>query len=124
MKSAEKDIIEFERKEILERNFDPSSSPWKDKVVMFVLQSQGIIDDGGFEYFFEIPFDGKPDLNEFVVAFEEVRAKESSEALKKALEIHRTGSTEFGDLADFFFKESDENYLKLEMYILESNSNT
>ncbi len=111
------DLIWDTHGKIVKTGFNSQTSPWEQKVVMFVLNAQGVIDNGGFEYFFESPFEGNPSLDEFAKAFKEIGSSECAATMEKALTIFRSGSLEFGDLEDVFFNESKANYLKLESYI-------
>jgi len=111
------DIISRVQNELIRNGFDPDKSPWEHKVIMFVLAAQGIIDNGGFLYFFESKFQGDPSIDEFVDAFVQIGSIKCAEALEKAIDIDVAGSNEYGNLDNVFFQESDANYKKLEKYI-------
>jgi hypothetical protein len=47
------------------RGSTPHTAPWDHEVCVMLHAAQGIVDNGGFEYFFEAPFEGRPALEDF-----------------------------------------------------------
>ncbi len=112
------DIIDKTFDHIIQKGFDVNTSSLQDKVVVLVTTAQGIIDNGGFQYFFENEFEGDPNLQDFVSVFEQIGALESAGAIKKAIEINASNEHgEFDALDAIMFKESESNYNKLREYI-------
>lgn len=82
------------------------------------LAYQGIIDNGGFEYFFESEFEGNPELESFVTVFNEIGAIESAKAIEKALELQNLeGINKLDYLDDIMQNNSESNYEKLAKYV-------
>ena len=118
IKMDEEKLINFTFNKIIEGGFNPRTSPLKDKVVVMVLSAQGVIDNGGFEYFFEEEFNGNPDLNDFVLVFNAIGAIESSAAIENAIAIKEDGEPDkFDQLEEIMFANSGANYSKLAAYI-------
>ena len=84
---------------------------------MLLHAAQGIIDNGGFEYFFESPFEGNPDMEDFPRVFEAVGAASSAKAVREALGRSRSVHPIYEDLNQVLWKESEQNYALLEQYI-------
>lgn len=57
------------------------------KIVVIICSAQGIIDNGGFEYFFESDFPDNPPYSMFSDAYREIGAKEDAEYLDKAVSM-------------------------------------
>lgn len=111
------DIIDCIFKKIIAIGFDVNRSPLTHKVFILVYSAQGIIDNGGFEYFFESPFEGSPDYQEFVEAFIQIGAIKCAEAIKKAIKLSELGdNSKFSKLDRILFENSEENYNKLRIY--------
>ena len=79
--------------------------------------AQGIIDNGGLEYFFESPFEGDPDMEDFPRVFEAVGAVSSAAALREALDRAKSNSPVYDDLNKLLWDESETNYALLSDYI-------
>lgn len=82
-----------------------------------LLTAQGMIDNGGFEYFFENDFEGDPDMNDFPLVYAAVGAMASAAAVKEALVRAVDGPSSYDDLNELLWKESEHNYGLLEAYI-------
>jgi len=80
--------------------------------------AQGIIDNGGFEYFFEAPFEGHPELDDFPKVFEAVGAHSSAAALREAINRSATPQATYDDLNSILWRESKRNYELLSGYII------
>ena len=112
------DIIDCIFKKIIANGFDVNTSPLTHKVVILVYSAQGIIDNGGFEYFFENPFEGNPDYQCFVKSFFQIGAIECSEAIKKAIKLNALEeNSKFTELDHILYENSEENYNKLRAYV-------
>ena len=104
--------------QIIQNGFNIDTAPFHEKVVILITTAQGIIDNGGFQYFFENKFENNTNPNEFVKAFEAIDAHESANAIKKAIEMNEIHeNNNYDNLDVILFKESEANYKKLEKYI-------
>jgi len=99
------------------QGFDPHQASWDHKVCVFMHAAQGIIDNGGFEYFFESPFHRNPDMSDFPAVFEAVGAKFSADAVREALRRASTTIPQYDDLNKILWRESEANYDLLARYI-------
>lgn len=84
---------------------------------MMLITAQGVIDNGGFEYFFENEFDGNPDMSDFVLVYEAVGASSSASAMKEALIRSRNPEADYDDLNSLFWAQNDTNLDLLREYI-------
>lgn len=57
------------------------------QTVAVVQTAQGIIDNGGFEYFYESDFDGTPPYSFFVEAFRRIGAEAAAQRLEASLRL-------------------------------------
>lgn len=57
------------------------------RTVVLVHAAQGIIDNGGLEYFFESDFPGQPPYSRFVEAYRRIGALEEAQALADAVKL-------------------------------------
>ncbi len=57
------------------------------RTVLLVSAAQGVIDNGGLQYFFENDFEGQPPYSEFVEMYRAIGAKEEADALAAAVEL-------------------------------------
>ncbi len=113
------DIVTATMLRITGRGFDPKLSPWDHRVCVFVHAAQGIIDNGGFEYFFEMPFPGNPDMDDFINAFRAIGAVESADAVAAAIERLTATPDEFDDLNSVLWRNGEDTWVKLSSYIAE-----
>jgi len=102
---------------ICARGFNPNLASWEHKVCVMLHAAQGIIDNGGLEYFFEAPFEGRPALDDFPTVFEAVGAHVSAAALREAFKRAGSPHASFHDLNSVFWRESRRNYELLGSYI-------
>jgi hypothetical protein len=72
-------------------DFNINTASQVEQVVVLVTTAQGLIDNGGFAYFFENDFEGKPDYQLFVNAFDAIGATESAQAFREALALFPNG---------------------------------
>ena len=99
------------------QGFDPRVGPWDHKVCVMLHAAQGIIDNGGFEYFFESAFDGDPLMEDFSAVFEAVGASSSAAAIRDALLRQKSPSPTYDDLNSILWRDSESNYDLLSKYI-------
>jgi len=111
------DLVTQTMQRITSRGFDPHTAPWDHKVCVMLHAAQGIVDNGGFEYFFEAPFEGRPALEDFPKAFEAVGAHISAAALREAINRANMPSATYDDLDSVLWRESQRNYQLLSAYI-------
>ena len=116
------DLVTHTMRRITAGGFDPHTAPWEHRVCVMLHAAQGIIDNGGFEYFFEAPFEGHPALDDFPEAFEAVGAQSSAAALREALKRASSPPASFSDLNSVLWRESKLNYQLLGRYITEHAS--
>ena len=57
------------------------------RTVALVHAAQGVIDNGGFQYFFESDFPGRPPYSLFVDAYRTIGADEEAATLEKAIAL-------------------------------------
>ena len=82
-------LITATMQRICAHGFNPNHAPWEHKVCVMLHAAQGIIDNGGFEYFFEAPFEGHPAPDDFPNVFEAVGAHTSAAALRASEPLRR-----------------------------------
>jgi hypothetical protein len=66
---------------------DVSKLPFELKIVAIVHAAQGVIDNGGLQYFFEADFPGKPPYSLFVDAYREIGASDAALVLEQAVSL-------------------------------------
>ena len=66
---------------------DVSRLPAELRAVALVHAAQGVIDNGGLQYFFESDFPGKPSYKLFVDAYQAIGATDAADALAKAVAL-------------------------------------
>jgi hypothetical protein len=66
---------------------DVTSLPEPVRIVVLVHAAQGVIDNGGFQYFFESDFPGKPAYWLFVEAYRAIGADEAAATLEMAVAL-------------------------------------
>lgn len=66
---------------------DPRKLPHPLRVVTIVYSAQGIIDNGGLQYFFEADFPGKPPYTVFVEAYEAIGLHDAAALLAQAVAL-------------------------------------
>ena len=64
---------------------DMTTMPDVERNIVAVITAQAVIDNGGFRYFFETDFDGKPHYNIFVEAYDQIGATESAGSIEQML---------------------------------------
>jgi hypothetical protein len=104
---------------IMERGFDPACSPWPDRVVVFVVSVQGILDNGGCAYLFSLPFDPPAPEGDVERAFEAIGAHDCAAALREARRRHAAGNAELAEFDDLLIEASSRNMLLLSRYARE-----
>jgi len=75
---------------IMESGFDVNKASLQNKVVVMITTAQGVIDNGGFQYFFEYDFGDAPNMQDFVMIYKEIGAEECAVAIEKALAIYNS----------------------------------
>jgi len=116
------DLVTHTVLRITAHGFDPHTAPWDRKVCVMLHAAQGIIDNGGFEYFFEAPFEGRPELEDFPRVFEVVGAHTSAAALREAIKRTCSPPATYDDLNAVLWREGQRNYQLLAAYITEHSS--
>jgi hypothetical protein len=71
----------------VERVGDPDKLPPPVRTVVLVHAAQGIIDNGGLQYFFESDFPGQPPYSVFVEAYRAIGANDEAQALADAVKL-------------------------------------
>jgi hypothetical protein len=71
----------------VERVGDPDKLPPAVRTVVLVPAAQGIIDNGGLQYFFESDFPGQPPYSVFVEAYRAIGADAEARALADAVQL-------------------------------------
>jgi hypothetical protein len=71
----------------VERVGDPDKLPPAVRTVVLVHAAQGIIDNGGLEYFFEADFPGRPPYSIFVEAYRTIGAREEAQTIAEAVKL-------------------------------------
>ena len=66
---------------------DIARVPHHHQTVVCVHAAQGIIDNGGLQYFFEADFPGRPDYSLFVNSYCAIGAGDQADALQRALSL-------------------------------------
>jgi len=56
------------------------------QVVVRVVSAQGVIDNGGFKYFFEADWPGQPPYEEFIRAYEAIGCQRAAADLRRVVE--------------------------------------
>jgi hypothetical protein len=112
------DLVTETMLRVTANGFNPHTSPWPHKVCVMMHAAQGIIDNGGFEYFFSVPFDGDPDPEDFSKVFAATGADESASAIREAMVRSNSTESMFEDLNALLWRESDRNYELLAEFIL------
>jgi hypothetical protein len=79
-------LLRFALAEV-ERVGDPDSLPPPLRTVVLVHAAQGIIDNGGLQYFFENDFPGRPPYSVFVDAYRAIGAHEEARAIAEAVKL-------------------------------------
>jgi hypothetical protein len=66
---------------------DLAELPFEVRIVAIVHAAQGIIDNGGLQYFFEVDFPNKPGYSMFVDAYRVIGAIDAALALEQAVSL-------------------------------------
>jgi len=111
------EFVTHTMRRITAQGFDPHLASWEHKVCVMLHAAQGIIDNGGFEYFFEAPFEGHPALDDFPRVFEAVGAYVSAAAIREAIKRAQLPGATYDDLDAVLWRESPNNLQLLSTYI-------
>jgi hypothetical protein len=71
----------------VDRVGDPDKLPLPVRTVVLVHAAQGIIDNGGLQYFFESDFPGQPSYSVFVDAYRTIGANDEAQMLADAVKL-------------------------------------
>ena len=71
----------------INRVSDPNKLPSPVRTVILIHAAQGIIDNGGLQYFFESDFEGQTPYLVFVDAYREIGAEDAAQALADAVKL-------------------------------------
>src|SRR5450631_3474586 len=66
---------------------DPEKLPVAMRHVVYVDAAQGLIDNGGLQYFFESNFPNCPEYSRFIDAYRAIGATEEAQALEAAVAL-------------------------------------
>ena len=84
-------VIDCASKDVYRDQDSPSWSPYNRgeqlQTVWAVEQAQGVIDNGGFHYFFENDWPERPSYSVFVDAFRRIGANEAADCIHDAVEM-------------------------------------
>ena len=64
---------------------DPRALPVRERTVIVITTAQGIIDNGGFQYFFESDFPRRPPYSVFIAAYRRIGALRAATCLERAV---------------------------------------
>ena len=112
-------IVDFCQGKLKKVGNDISKLSFPEQVVVVIYSAQGVIDNGGFQYFFERDFPNKPDYAVFIRAYAEIGAVIEAKSLETAVSmfgfsdphLHTEKRRYFLDQLDeegAFFKLEDE----------------
>ncbi len=92
---------------------DVAKLPTPVRTVALVHSAQGVIDNGGLQYFFESDFPGKPDYALFIEAYREIGADDAAKTLEEAVKLFPFESPheyvkKRNTFLDSFLDENDE----------------
>jgi len=68
-------------------NEDPQRLDFPFQTVVVLYSAQGVIDNGGFRYFFESNFPVKPPYSMFSQAYKQIGATKAAENIDRAVEM-------------------------------------
>jgi hypothetical protein len=80
------DVLKYALAEV-KRVGDPDKLAPPIRTVVLVHAAQGIIDNGGLQYFFESDFSGQPPYSIFVSAYRAIGANEEADALANTVKL-------------------------------------
>ena len=80
-------IVDFCQRKYKKAGNDISKLSFPEQVVLAIYSAQGVIDNGGFQYFFESDFPNKPDYAVFIRAYAEIGAVREAEILETAVSM-------------------------------------
>ena len=81
------DLIDHAYAQLESAGGDPLQLPDPARTVVLVSTAQALIENGGFEYFFENDFPGTPDYAVFVAAYRRIGASEAASHLEAAVTL-------------------------------------
>ena len=92
---------------------DIAKLPASLRTVALVHAAQGVIDNGGLQYFFESDFPGKPDYALFIEAYRAIGAEDAADTLGQAVKLFPFDSPhkyqkKRNKFLDSFLDEDDE----------------
>ncbi len=120
-----------------EKSFSIHKLNRHERTIILIISGQGIIDNGGFQYFFCNNFKEPPDYNWFTQAYNDIGAIECAKAFQEFLDLFPNSKPQFDieirrkfmknkikpeknekiqRLESLFFSKSHENYSKLAIY--------
>jgi hypothetical protein len=79
------DTVDVVLNVLREHKGDVSALPKEMQVVLRVHSAQGVMDNGGLQFFFESNWEGTPPYSVFVEAFREIGAYEAADRLEEAV---------------------------------------
>ena len=94
---------------ILAAGFEPRRASFEERVVVLVVAAQGILDNGGFAYLLDKPFDPPADDADFARAYAAIGAHDCAAAIATALARKASGEVrDWSDLDDVVVGRTEE----------------
>ena len=111
------DLIEATCARIDAAGFHPQRSPLAHRLVMMVASAQGILEAGGYEALFSVPFDPPVALEEFPPLYDALGAAPAAALFREAIALSRTPEPDFNALDRAQWDGSDDVLDLLEAWI-------
>lgn len=109
-------LFESEFDRITKAGFDRKTASLYKKVIVMVTTAQGIIDNGGFEYFFETKFEGPTEYCDFIEVYREIGMHKCATTMEQAVCELSSKQPKFDLFDDVMFDQSRKVYAALEEY--------
>ena len=111
------DLIEATCARIDAAGFHPQRSPLAHRIVMMVASAQGILEAGGYEALFSVPFDPPVALEEFPPLYDALGATAAAGLFRQAIALSRTPDPDFHALDRAQWDGADDVLDLLEAWI-------
>ncbi len=93
---------------------DPTSLSDPYRTIVLIYTAQGVIDNGGFQYFFESDFPGIPSYSVYIEAYRRIQAHEAADALETATALFPPASQHLAEDRRRILAEKSESFSKLD----------